>query len=218
MHHDNIIVNACESTPLIYPLQPQLNVRKTNKFWLKDDIYSLTDMFGAVKHHKEALALHFVGGTVYQAFLSALFYHRWHSPVDGVIEDIYDIPGTYYLDQSQFIPFDEGSPNNSQSFLTAVSTRKVVVLNASNPRIGKIAMVFIGMAEVSSCVTTVNVGDHVQKGQEIGHFEFGGSSHAIVFEKKAKLRFSSGLYEKDQNGEVQGVRQDLHSFLAELTE
>ena len=75
-----------------------------------------------------------------------------------------------------------------------------------------------GMAEVSSCVTTVNIGDHVAKGQEIGHFEFGGSSHAIVFEKKAKLRFSSSLYEKEKNGELQGARQDLHSFLTELVE
>lgn len=216
MHHDNIIVNACESTPLVYPPQPQYNVKESDNFWLKDDVYSLRDMFGAVKYHKEGLAMHFVGGTVYQAFLSALFYHRWHSPVDGVIEDIYEIPGTYYLDQSQFIPYDEGSPNNSESFLSAVAARKVVVTNASNPRIGKIAIIFIGMAEVSSCVTTVNIGDQVAKGQEIGHFEFGGSSHAIIFEKKANLRFSSNLYEKDKNGELQGVRQDLHSFLAEL--
>ncbi len=25
----------------------------------------------------------FVGGTIYQAFLSALSYHRWHAPVSG---------------------------------------------------------------------------------------------------------------------------------------
>ena len=70
-------------------------------------------MFGGKKLHKEHWAKQFEGGTVYQAFLSALFYHRWHSPVDGEIEDVYLIPGTYYLDQSQFIKYDEGSPNNS---------------------------------------------------------------------------------------------------------
>jgi phosphatidylserine decarboxylase len=63
----------------------------------------------------------------------------------------------------------------------------VVVINADNKHIGKIAIIYIGMAEVSSCVTTVNIGDHVTKGQEIGHFEFGGSSHTVIFEKKAKL-------------------------------
>jgi phosphatidylserine decarboxylase len=111
--HDNVIVNSCESTPLTLPLQPQRNVKKTDTFWLKDDVYSLSDMFAAEKFNKHNLAKLFEGGTVYQAFLSALFYHRWHAPVSGVIEDIYAIPGTYYLDQSQFIPYDEGSPNNS---------------------------------------------------------------------------------------------------------
>jgi phosphatidylserine decarboxylase len=86
---DNIVINACESTPLVLPLQPQVHVKKTDHFWLKDDVYSLSDMFGAVKYNKQHLAKHFEGGTVYQAFLSALFYHRWHSPISGVIEEIY---------------------------------------------------------------------------------------------------------------------------------
>lgn len=55
---------------------------------------------------KDHLASLFCGGTIYQAFLGALDYHRWHSPVSGTIETIYQIPGTYYLDQSQFISFD----------------------------------------------------------------------------------------------------------------
>jgi phosphatidylserine decarboxylase len=95
------------------PIQPQFHVKLTDEFWLKDDHYSLSDMFGGKKYNKEHIAKYFEGGTVYQAFLSALYYHRWHSPVDGVIEDIYAIDGTYYLDQSQFIPFDKGSPNKS---------------------------------------------------------------------------------------------------------
>ena len=85
-------------------------------------------------------------GTVYQGLLTAVYYHRWHSPVDGVIEDIYAIDGTYYLDQSQFIPYDEASPDNGQSFITAVATRKVIVINTHNPKIGKIAIIFVGMA------------------------------------------------------------------------
>lgn len=137
------------------PKQPSINVKLVDKFWLKDNLYSLADMFGAGRYGKLYLAQHFEGGTVYQAFLSALFYHRWNSPVDGVIEDIYSIDGTYFFDQSQIIPYDEGSPNNSQSFLTAVAARMVFVIRAKNKKIGKIAIIFIGMAEVSSCVATV---------------------------------------------------------------
>jgi phosphatidylserine decarboxylase len=43
-------------------------------------------MFGGLKYNKLYLAELFQGGTVYQAFLSALSYHRWHSPVNGVIK------------------------------------------------------------------------------------------------------------------------------------
>lgn len=104
MPPENVIINSCESTPLTFPLQPCKNVKLVDHFWLKDDKYSLVDMFGPKHLNKQHYAIHFAGGTVYQAFLSALNYHRWHSPVDGMIEDIYNIEGTYLFDQSQFLP------------------------------------------------------------------------------------------------------------------
>lgn len=55
------------------------------------------------------------------------------------------------------------------------------------------------MAEASGCIATVNIGQTVKKGQEIGRFEFGGSSHVIVFEKKANLKFSQNFYEAGEN-------------------
>lgn len=166
----DVIVHACESTPLVLPMQPITGVNATDSFWLKDDRYSLYDMFGAYSHGKSELADSFVGGTVYQAFLSALSYHKWHSPVDGTIEDLYTIDGTYLIDQSQFIPFDEGSPNNSQSFLSSVAARMVYVIRANDIRIGKLAIIFIGMAEASSCVSVKKIGDRVGKGEQIGQF------------------------------------------------
>lgn len=50
------------------------------------------------------------------------------------------------------------------------------------------------MAEVSSCVATVKVGQTVSRGDEIGHFAFGGSSHTIVFGPNVDLEFDTGLY------------------------
>ena len=41
------------------------------------------------------------GATVYQAFLSALSYHRWHSPVSGTIRKAYVVGGSYYLQNLQ---------------------------------------------------------------------------------------------------------------------
>jgi phosphatidylserine decarboxylase len=81
------IANACESTP--YAIAR--NVNKYDTFWLKSQPYSLHDMLAG-----DEAAKRFVGGTVYQAFLSALNYHRWHSPVAGTVRKAVVLPGTYY--------------------------------------------------------------------------------------------------------------------------
>ena len=61
----------------------------------------------------DPLAPQFVGGTIYQAFLDALSYHRWHSPVSGTVVKAYVQPGTYYSADEQ--GRCEASGNWSQS-------------------------------------------------------------------------------------------------------
>ena len=71
-----MIINACESAP--YKIAT--DVKLADEFWIKGQPYSLRHMFA-----DDPVAEQFVGGTIYQAFLSALSYHRWHSPVSGTI-------------------------------------------------------------------------------------------------------------------------------------
>ena len=71
-----MVANSCESKTY----KVATNVKARDHFWAKKQPYSVNDMLA---HDK--LAEHFVGGTVYQAFLSALSYHRWHAPVSGKI-------------------------------------------------------------------------------------------------------------------------------------
>jgi hypothetical protein len=68
-----------------------VDVQLQDEFWLKSQQYSLQDMLG-----NDEPARQFVGGTVYQAFLSATNYHRWHSPVAGRIVRAFTLEGTYY--------------------------------------------------------------------------------------------------------------------------
>ncbi|MFI2608233.1 phosphatidylserine decarboxylase [Kitasatospora sp. NPDC018619] len=71
--------------------------REYNTFWLKGQPYALAFLLdSAHKGPDEPDPSTFHGGTVYQAFLSALNYHRWHSPVDGTVKAVRNIPGTYY--------------------------------------------------------------------------------------------------------------------------
>lgn len=79
---DDVITMVCESYPLVAPAQPVYNVKLKDEFWLKDNKYSLYDMFDA-NEVKDGLkyAKLFEGGTVFQAFLDPWTYHHWNSPV-----------------------------------------------------------------------------------------------------------------------------------------
>ena len=86
---------------------------------------------------------------------------------------------------------DPIGPNDSQKFLTAVATRMAIYINATNPDIGLMCFMAVGMAEVSSCEAVVKAGDEIKKGEPIGMFHYGGSTHVLIFNKEAadKLHF-----------------------------
>lgn len=198
-----VIDNACESAPL----QVKKNVSFYDNFFLKEQPYSLVNMLNFAPEARQ-----FVGGTVYQAYLSALSYHRWHAPVSGKVVKIEQVPGTYYSENIFYgvagnsTDPDPGAPDFSQPYISAVATRAVVYIKAKNPKIGMMvrsypralrtkitdisqAIVFIGMVEVSSCEFTINEGDEIVKGQEIGMFHYGGSTHCMVFQPGVDLKF-----------------------------
>ena len=106
--NDNIIANACESAP--YRLAE--NVKLTDKFWIKSQPYSLKHMMNS-----DPFTEKFIAGTIYQAFLSAESYHRWHSPVSGKIVKTEIIDGSYYA-ETLAEGFDPAGPNNSQGYIT----------------------------------------------------------------------------------------------------
>lgn len=174
-----VIANACESAP--YKIAQ--NVKRHDRFWIKAQPYSLMHMLA-----NDELADQFTGGTIYQAFLSATSYHRWHSPVNGKVVKAYVIPGTYYS-ETQSEGFDPAGPNESQGYITEVATRAVMFIEADNPAIGLMCFMAVGMAEVSTCEITAKVGRIVKKGDEIGMFHFGGSTHCLIFRPGVKLNF-----------------------------
>lgn len=157
-----IIVSACEASP--YNIQQGVKLR--DRFWVKSQPYSLQDMFTA---RETALADQFVGGSVYQAFLSAFKYHRWHAPVSGKIVKAYHVDGSYYSDaESEGI--DPGGLNDSQCYTTAVAARAAFLIDCDDPEIGLVGCFFVGMADVSSCVIEALPSQQVVKGDELGYF------------------------------------------------
>jgi phosphatidylserine decarboxylase len=181
---DKVIVSACESTP--YGIST--DVERQDRFWIKSQPYSLQDMLA-----NDDSVDQFVGGTVYQAFLSALNYHRWHSPVSGTIVKAFVQEGTYFS-EADSEGRDATEPKNSQSYLAHVATRAIILIEADDPVIGLVAFVPVGMSEVSSCVidSKLTPGFKVKKGDELGHFQYGGSTHCLVFRPGVIAEFTLG--------------------------
>ncbi|KAM0512355.1 hypothetical protein ACHAPE_008921 [Trichoderma viride] len=183
---DNVIANACESRVF----NVQRNAQLRDRFFAKGQPYSVLDMLA-----HDPLAKQFAGATVYQAFLSALSYHRWHSPVSGTIKRAFVQDGTYFsepLFESVADPNNHGEIDTKgitvgQGYLSAMATRGIIFIEADNPAIGLMAFIAIGMDEVSSVDITVKEGQHVKKGDQTGMFHFGGSTHCLLFRKGVKL-------------------------------
>ncbi len=185
---DSVLANACESAP--YRLVT--GVKGSDLFWIKAQPYSLYHMMAG-----DPLVASFEGGTIYQAFLSALSYHRWHSPVSGRIVKVKLLDGTYYS-EALSAGFDPCGPNESQAYITQVASRALVYIESDNPDIGLMCVMFVGMAEVSSNEVTVYEGQRVRKGDELGMFHFGGSTHCLIFRPGVKLDF-------DLHGQTPGL-------------
>ncbi len=179
---DRVIVNACEATP--YAIR--MDVKGQDRFWIKSQPDSLRDMLA-----DDEAAEAFVGGTVYQAFLDAHSYHRWHSPVSGAIRKAFVREGTYYS-EAESEGEDPQGPKKSQGYLAHVATRAILLIEADEPAVGLVAALFVGMAEISSCVIRPELrpGTRVTKGDELGYFQYGGSTYCLVFRPGAISEFS----------------------------
>lgn len=172
---------GCETTPWQYVD----DLAFETGFWIKDVNYSLLDLFGG----RRSLARLFDGGQAYQGFLSATHYHRWNAPLDGEIVCSWVEPGTYFAQrpwQGEGQGTWEGT--ESQPYLGHVAARAVFIFR--HETCGYVALICIGMVEVSTCVIDppclVPEGAapvRITRGTEIGHFEFGGSTHMMIFQR-----------------------------------
>jgi len=177
----DVIDIGCETTPWQYANKLTLE----SDFWVKDVHYSLLDLFAG----KKQWAKLFEGGQLYQGFLSATHYHRWNAPLDGKIVCSWVQPGTYFAQRSGQGE-DEGTWEGtaSQPYLGHVAARAIFIFE--HAQCGYVALLCIGMVEVSTCVIDSKYMVHegndsvpVMRGDEIGHFEFGGSTHVMIFQK-----------------------------------
>ena len=95
-----------------------------------------------------------------------------------------------------------------------VSVRQVIIIRIDDESGRLVSLIEIGMSEVSSCHPTVEEGQYVNKGDQLGYFQYGGSSYALVFDKDLELEFNQNIYEPNDKGmvDLQYVNSHLATF------
>jgi phosphatidylserine decarboxylase len=100
-----------------------------------------------------------------------------------------------------------------------VATRALIFIEADYSGIGLMCFVAVGMVEVSSCVLVdregkpLEEGQKVEKGDQLGYFQFGGSTHCLVFRPGVISEFATEAIPQGEQGEASPVVK-VNSLLA----
>ncbi|KAH8824331.1 phosphatidylserine decarboxylase-domain-containing protein [Flagelloscypha sp. PMI_526] len=145
-------------------------VSEATRIWIKGREFSVARLLGEA--YKDDWAKYDGGGLAIFR-LAPQDYHRFHTPVDGVVGKMTKYEGEYYT-------------VNPQAIRTALdvygdNVRKIVPIDS--PQFGRVMAVCIGAMMVGTIVTTVEEGQSIKRGDEFGYFAFGGSTIVMLLEK-----------------------------------
>lgn len=166
---------------------PEITVKQTHKF---------ADINQLLKGSKYSDS--FANGTFVHYFLGPYSYHRFHTPVAGKVEESFAIRGQVFLD----VDITEGqfdAPDNSEGAYEFYQSRGVITIDTTNSPYGDmgiVAVIPIGMAQVSSVNMIATPGKELLKGDEFGYFLFGGSDIIMLFQegKAPKINENGDVY------------------------
>ncbi|GJM09211.1 MAG: hypothetical protein DHS20C11_14870 [Lysobacteraceae bacterium] len=150
-----------------------------------------------------AYADKFANGHFIHLFLGPYSYHRFHTPVSGVVMDCYPLTGQVYLSVQiagpnpgepgdQFQAYDLST--NGYEFQQARGVLTIDTANSADGDVGVVAVLPIGMCQVSGVNMTHEVGKPCRKGDEFGYFTFRGSDIIILFQEGANPQYNQDFF------------------------
>jgi len=142
----------------------------------------------------------FRGGVFTHAFLNVNDYHRFHAPVAGKVLESRVILGKMVLEVDRKADTGALEPLDPVGY-QFTQARGLLVLESDS--VGLVAVLPIGMAQVSSVTLTPDVGAKLAKGEEFGFFQFGGSDIIMVFQPN-RVRFTAAVNKHHLQGEQIG--------------
>ncbi|MHB8402168.1 MAG: phosphatidylserine decarboxylase [Bacteroidia bacterium] len=181
---NSILVMPADST-----FKGQWEIRKDSNVTVKNLNWQISELLEGSPYKER-----FENGMFMHAYLSPTDYHRQHAPVGGKVLEARVIQGQVYQEVAA-IPTEENSETHTLKLKRVYNssdlagyqfaqTRGLIVLDTP---IGLVAVLPIGMSQVSSVIITAEVGVTVRKGEELSYFQFGGSDIILVFESASNV-------------------------------
>lgn len=188
VNDDHIIVSPADSTN-----DGQWEINSDSQVNIKGLEWSIEELLEGSDYKDD-----FKGGIWIHQFLNTVDYHREHAAVGGKVLEARVLQGATWLGvTTEPIEGDEkGRVRIVRRKLSALDeagyqflqTRGLVVIQS---KIGKVAILPMGMAQVSSIVVTAQKGVTLRKGEEISYFQFGGSDIVMVFERASNVSITA---------------------------
>jgi len=156
----NFVVSPADGKILAYE-----SISKTD-FIVKGYRFDVSSFF-----NNYFLAEKYVDGSLIIIRLAPNDYHRFHFPVSGDVSPTIKIEGDYY----------SVNPIALREMVEIFCLNKREYTVIDSPVFGKVVMAEVGATMVGSIIQTYTSG-FVEKGEEKGYFEFGGSTVVLLFE------------------------------------
>ena len=187
INDDHVIVSPADSVN-----DGQWEVGSDSKVNIKGLEWSIEELLEGSDYKDD-----FAGGIWTHQFLNTTDYHRQHASVGGKVLEAREVQGVVYLGVgTEPIEGDEKGRTRivrkqialDEPGYQFMQMRGLVVIQSS---IGKVAILPMGMAQVSSIIVTAEKGTTLRKGDEISYFQFGGSDIVIVFQRDSNVSITA---------------------------
>lgn len=153
--------------------------------WVKGRDFTLERLLGDA-YPEDVKRYH--GGSLGIFRLAPQDYHRFHIPVDGVLDEPKTIEGEYYT----------VNPMAIRSALDVYGENVRVLVPIDSVAHGRVMIVCVGAMMVGSTVITRKKGEQVKRGEELGYFKFGGSTLLLLFEP-GQMRYDEDLVDNSNS-------------------
>lgn len=136
------------------------------------------------------LASSFEGGSAISCILMPTVYHRYHSPVSGiVVEAADDVAGNYFGIKDFPELINGGNVGYGYDYSVFEHFRRGYLI-IETEKYGNVAMIPVGLNTISSVIFSPKFKKidfsnptPINKGEEVGYFQYGGSLNILLFEK-----------------------------------